>query len=112
MRRSSFTGSLAIMPSVVRLGMVNCTKIREPRWTAAKSLTRAGTLASGGSGSPMYPHPVASRAATTLPVRIWRSIQADLIGVALHIENARLGLVHALAGVFHDGAPLIGTIHG
>ena len=55
---------------------------------------------------------VASRAATTLPVRIWRSIQADLIGVALHIENAGLGLVHALAGVFHDGAPLVGAIHG
>src|ERR1700674_3010240 len=50
--------------------MVNCTMIRDPRWTAARSFTRSGTLANGGSGSPTYPQPVVSRAAAASAGRV------------------------------------------
>src|SRR5215471_2153884 len=73
-------------------------------------------LANGGSGSPTYPHPASTtarpEAAPTLPIRIRCALQTYLIGCTLHVEDAGLGLTHALGGVFHDRAPrLVATGH-
>src|ERR1017187_2636595 len=55
MRRSSFTGLWMVCASVVFSGTVKWTMMRAPRWTAARSVTLAGTFASGFKGPPTYP---------------------------------------------------------